>query len=65
MLGWLVRGLLITAGFIASWFVANDAPQFVLLQMAIAVMLVVLLVWILAFWPERWTQVLRRVHNPR
>ena len=28
MLGWFVRGLLIVAGFVASWFVAKDAPQF-------------------------------------
>jgi hypothetical protein len=34
MLGWVVRGLLIVAGFVASWFVAKDAPQFGLMQMA-------------------------------
>jgi hypothetical protein len=33
MLGWIVRGLLIVAGFVASWAVAKDAPQFGLVQM--------------------------------
>jgi uncharacterized membrane protein YeaQ/YmgE (transglycosylase-associated protein family) len=36
MLGWIVRGLLIVAGFVASWFMAKDAPQFGLMQMAVA-----------------------------
>ena len=65
MLGWIVRGLLIVAGFVASWFVAKDAPQFGLLQMAVAIFLFVLAVWVLAFWPERWTHVLSRLHKPR
>ena len=57
MLGWFVRGLLIVAGFVASWFVAIDAPQFGLVQMAAAMILFVLVLWVLAFWPERWTHV--------
>jgi len=65
MLGWIVRGLLIVAGFIASWVVAKDAPQFGLVQMAVGLFLVVLVVAILAFWPERWTHVLSRLHGRR
>ena len=61
MLGWVARGLLIAAGFLASWFVARDAPQFGLVQMAVALLLLVLVVWVLAFWPERRTQILSRV----
>ena len=57
MLGRVVRGFLIVAGFVASWFMAKDAPQFGLLQMAVAIFLFVLAVWVLAFWPERWTHV--------
>jgi uncharacterized membrane protein YeaQ/YmgE (transglycosylase-associated protein family) len=53
MLSWILRGFLIAVGFIASWFVAKDAPQFGLMQMAVALGLVVLVVAVLAFWPER------------
>jgi hypothetical protein len=65
MIGWFARGLLIVAGFVASWFVTKDAPQFGLMQVAVAIILLVLVVWVLAFWPERWTHVLRRLHKPR
>lgn len=65
VLSWLVRGLLVVAGFVASWVVAKDAPQFGLVQMAVVLFLVVLVVWVLAFLPERWTHVLSRLHKPR
>jgi len=65
VLGWVVRGLLIVAGFVASWFVAKDAPQFGLMQMAVSLLLLVLVLWVLAFWPERWTHMLNRVDKPR
>jgi hypothetical protein len=42
MLGWIVRGFVIAAGFVASWFVAKDSPQFDIMQMAMALILVVL-----------------------
>ena len=60
MLSWIFRGFLIVVGFVASWFVAKDAPQFV----AVALILLVLVVAVLAFWPERWTHILNRVHKP-
>ena len=65
MLGWIVRGLLIVAGFVASWFVAKDAPQFGIMQMAVALFLFVIVVAVLAFWPEQWTHMLRRLHRRR
>jgi len=65
MLGWVVRGLLIVAGFVASWFVAKDAPQFGLVQMAVGLLLLLFVLWILAFWPERWTHILNRIHKSR
>ena len=65
VLGWVVRGLLIVAGFLASWFVAKDAPQFGLMQMAVSLLLFVLVLWVLAFWPQRWTHMLNRVDKPR
>jgi hypothetical protein len=65
MYGWIIRGLVIVAGFVASWFVAKDAPQFGIMQMAVVLILVVLVVAVLAFWPERWTHILDRVRKPR
>ena len=65
MLGWVARGLLIVAGFVVSWFVAKDAPQFGVMQMAVALILVVLVIAVLAFWPERWTHLVSRLHRSR
>jgi uncharacterized membrane protein YoaK (UPF0700 family) len=64
MLSWIFRGFLIVVGFVASWFVAKDAPQFGVMKMAVALILLVLVVAVLAFWPERWTHILNRVHKP-
>ena len=41
LLSWIFRGFLIAAGFVASWFVAKDAPQFGIMQMAVVLILVV------------------------
>ena len=65
VISWIARGPLIVAGFVASWVVAKDAPQFGLVQMAVGIILLVLIVWVLAFWPERWTHVLSRLHKTR
>ena len=65
MLGWVARGLLIVAGFVVSWFVAKDAPQFGVMQMAVALILFIFIVAVLAFWPERWTHLLSRFHRSR
>lgn len=50
MLGWLVRILLVVAGFIASWFVARDALNFDIVQMVVAIFLFTIIVAIAAFW---------------
>jgi hypothetical protein len=63
MLGWIARGLLIAAGVVASWFVAKDAPQFGIMQMAVALILVVFIAAVLAFWPEQWSHILNRLHK--
>jgi hypothetical protein len=65
IISWLARGLLIAAGFVASWFMTRDTPQFGLLQMAVGLLLLVFIVAVLAFWPERWTHILNRLHKPR
>jgi hypothetical protein len=44
---------------------AKDAPQFGVMQMAVAIMLFVLVVFVVAFWPDRWSHMLNRLHKPR
>ena len=51
--------------FVASSFVAKDAPQFGIMQMAVTLFLVVVVVAVLAFWPDRWTHILDRLLKPR
>ncbi|MEO8965039.1 MAG: hypothetical protein ABI370_10260 [Gammaproteobacteria bacterium] len=51
MLGWLVRGLLLVAGFIASFFVPRDALNFSIIQMVIAILLFTFAVILVALWP--------------
>ena len=65
IISWLARGLLIAAGFVASWFMTRDSPQFGLLEMAVGLLLFIFIVAVLAFWPERWTHILNRLHKPR
>jgi formate hydrogenlyase subunit 3/multisubunit Na+/H+ antiporter MnhD subunit len=55
MIGWVARGLLVAAGFVASWFITRDVPQFGLAQGAVALVLLVFVVAVLAFWPAQWT----------
>jgi hypothetical protein len=65
MIGWIPRGLLIAGGIVASWFMSKDAPQFGALQVAVATILLALIVGVLAFWPDRWTHLLNRLHKLR
>lgn len=50
LLNWLIRPLLLVAAVIAGWFVAEDAANFGIVQMVIAVLLIALLVGLAAFW---------------
>jgi formate hydrogenlyase subunit 3/multisubunit Na+/H+ antiporter MnhD subunit len=54
MISWVARGLLIAAGFVASWFVTSDVPRFGLVQAAVVLVLLVSIVAVLAFWPAKW-----------
>jgi len=65
MLSWLVRALLLVAGFVTSWFVTKDSTQFGVMEMAVVTLLLILVVAVLTFWPERWTHVLNRLRKPR
>ncbi len=60
MIGWFARALLIAAGFVASWFITSDAPQFGLMQMAVALVLLVFTVAVLVFCPTSWSVWLER-----
>jgi hypothetical protein len=50
--GWPLRLLLIVAGYLAGFLVARDAPNFGLVQVMVALLLIVLTVYVLAFWPR-------------
>lgn len=65
MLGWVVRGLLIVAGVMTSWLVTKDAPNFGAIQMTVAVLLLILMLFVLAFWPASWTDRFNRLTRRR
>lgn len=65
MLSWIVRLLMIAAGFVTSWFVAKDAPIFGVAQVMMTLILIALIVAVVAFWPHRWTVALNRFHKLR
>lgn len=49
-LSWLIRPILIVATGIAGWFVAEEAPNFSVVQMVVSVFLIAALVGLAAFW---------------
>ncbi|HEX2843131.1 hypothetical protein [Hyphomicrobium sp.] len=49
-INWLLRPLLLLAAVIAGWFVAEDATNFGLIQMVVAILLITLAVGLAAFW---------------
>ena len=53
MMNWLAQALLDSAGFVV--FISRDTPQFGLMQAAVALILLVSIVAVLAFWPAQWT----------
>ena len=54
MVGWIARFLLIAAGTVTGWFVARDEPNFGVIQLATALLLLTFVVAVLAFRPARW-----------
>jgi hypothetical protein len=61
MFSWLVRLILIVAGSVAQWFVAIDSPSFGIVQGVVGILLIALIVFVLAFWPARWSRRLDRI----
>jgi hypothetical protein len=56
---------MIAAGAVTSWLVAEDAPNFGVIQMMVALVLLTLIVAVLAFWPSDWTARLNRLQRSR
>ena len=54
MITWIARGLLISAGFVAGWFIARDVPQFGLVKGAVVLILFVVIVAVVGLWPAQW-----------
>ena len=54
MIGWLARVLLFVAGVVTSWFIAEDSAAFGGMRMAVGLLLLVLVVFVVAFWPVGW-----------
>jgi len=50
VLPWLLRPVLFLAAIIAGWFVAEDAANFSVVQMVVAVFLITAAVVVAAFW---------------
>jgi hypothetical protein len=50
MVSWIVRIVMSLAAVITGWFVVQDSPNFGVVQMAVAVILIVLFVAIMVFW---------------
>jgi len=65
MLSWIVRLLMIAASFVTGWFVAKDAPIFGVAQVMMTLVLIVLIVAVVAFWPHRWTMAINRLYQSR
>jgi uncharacterized membrane protein len=63
MLSWVVRLVLIAAGGIVGLFVAEDSPSFGIHQAMVSLLLVVLVVFVGAVWPERWSHLIDRFHR--
>ena len=61
MLSWFVRILLIAAGSLVELFVARDSPNFSTIQTVTTLLLVVLIVYVLGYWPSRWTDRINRI----
>lgn len=64
MVSWIVRGLLIVSGTVPGWFVSKDAPNFSFIQGMASLVVIAAVVFVLAFWPARWTHLLDRRDKP-
>lgn len=52
MISWIVRIAMFLASIVTGWFVASDAGNFDVIQMAVSLLLITLFIAIAAFWPS-------------
>ncbi len=60
-MAWPVRILLLVAGLITGIFIAKDSPQFDLVAAMVGIMLIVLFVFVVAFWPTAWSGAINQI----
>lgn len=65
VIDWVARALLTCAGVVTGWFVAMDAPNFSVIQLGVALLLLTLFVGVLAFRPLRWLVKRHRLNEPK
>ena len=64
MVSLIVRGLLLLSGTVTGWFVARDAPNFSFIQGMVSLVVIAVIVFVIAFWPARWSHLLDRHNKP-
>ena len=64
MVSLIVRGLLLISGMVTGWFVASDAPNFSFIQGMVSLVVIAAIVFVIAFWPARWSHLLNRRNKP-
>jgi hypothetical protein len=60
----IVRALLVISGSVTGWFVSRDAPNFSFIQGMVSLVVIAVIVFVIAFWPARWTHLLDRGKKP-
>jgi hypothetical protein len=63
MLSWAIRLVLMLSGAVVGLFVAEGTPRFGLYQAMVSLLVIVLIVFVGAFWPQRWSHVIDRFHH--
>jgi hypothetical protein len=51
MLGWTVRLVMFIASIITGWFVARDAENLEVIEMAVSLLLIIAFIGVGIFWP--------------
>lgn len=63
MFSWFIRILMIVAGAMAEWLIARDSPRFQLVELVMTFFLVLLVLFVVAFWPARWSHYLNGMYR--
>jgi membrane protein DedA with SNARE-associated domain len=54
MFGFVIRGVLALAAIATGVFVAEDAPNFGVIQGMVGIAMIAVVVIVVALWPKRW-----------